>query len=72
MSNQNSIVQTAENLDDPAQATSGCPVCPHPWADHDPIGRRYCTAKIAGGSSSGCVCRTAGQAGTPAHRPSPS
>ncbi|WP_198932282.1 RGCVC family protein [Pseudonocardia sp. Ae331_Ps2] len=34
-----------------------CPVCPHRWEDHDAIDRRFCSAKIAGGSSQGCVCR---------------
>jgi hypothetical protein len=33
-----------------------CAVCPHPWAFHDRIAARYCTATIAGQSGRGCVC----------------
>ncbi|MEU9821242.1 RGCVC family protein [Pseudonocardia alni] len=51
-------------MDDPTPSTAAdhtapdepCPVCPHPWEDHDAIDRRFCSAKIAGGSSQGCVC----------------
>lgn len=44
-------------------APETCPVCPHPQADHDAIFRRFCAARIAGGSGRGCVCRVAGQGG---------
>lgn len=46
----------------PAPNTSddaGCGSCPHPLADHDPIGLRFCRATAAGNSDRGCVCRTA-------------
>lgn len=42
--------------DTPADA---CPACPHPVADHDPIGLRFCRATAAGSVSRGCVCRSA-------------
>ncbi|MBP2365295.1 RGCVC family protein [Pseudonocardia parietis] len=52
---------TATDTDDhtgtPAPKSSDCPVCPHPMADHDAIGTRFCAAKIAGGSADGCACR---------------
>lgn len=41
---------------DDHRADGLCPVCPHRWAAHDAIDRRFCSAKIAGGSSRGCVC----------------
>ncbi|MER7435981.1 MULTISPECIES: RGCVC family protein [Pseudonocardia] len=47
--------QPAPDTDD-TRPDDLCPVCPHPWADHDAIDRRFCSAKIAGGSSQGCVC----------------
>lgn len=37
-----------------------CPVCPHPWDEHDAIGRRFCSAKIAGGHGTGCACSRTG------------
>jgi hypothetical protein len=40
-------------------ATEACPACPHPLADHDPIGLRFCRATTAGSVSRGCVCRSA-------------
>jgi hypothetical protein len=43
-----------------AEASAGtCPVCPHPLADHDPIGLRFCRATAAGAVTRGCVCRPA-------------
>lgn len=37
-----------------------CESCPHPWADHDAIGRRYCSASNASSRPDrGCVCRAA-------------
>jgi hypothetical protein len=46
-----------EPLDSPAQEP-GCPACPHPLADHDPIGARFCRATAASGATDrGCVCR---------------
>jgi hypothetical protein len=36
----------------------GCPACPHPLAEHDPIGARFCRATAASGATDrGCVCR---------------
>jgi hypothetical protein len=40
----------------PAEA-AGCPACPHPMAEHDPIGARFCRATVAGAYRRGCVCR---------------
>nr|WP_132424413.1 RGCVC family protein [Pseudonocardia endophytica] len=40
--------------------SSICPVCPHRRVDHDAISRRFCAARIAGSSGSGCVCRSEG------------
>jgi hypothetical protein len=37
-------------------ATTVCAVCPHPWAAHDQIATRFCTATVAGQFSRGCVC----------------
>ncbi len=34
-----------------------CTVCPHPWAVHDALGRRFCTATRDVGWSRGCICR---------------
>ena len=43
----------------PAPQDEGrCPSCPHPLADHDPIGLRFCRATRSG-DDRGCVCRTA-------------
>lgn len=40
-----------------AEAAPGrCPACPHQWARHDAIGRRYCTASMAASRDNGCVC----------------
>lgn len=38
------------------EVAGGCAVCPHPWAFHDRIAARYCTATVAGAFSRGCVC----------------
>jgi hypothetical protein len=35
----------------------GCEVCPHPLADHDAIGLRFCRATSSGGLDRGCACR---------------
>ncbi|HEY0640370.1 MAG TPA: RGCVC family protein [Pseudonocardiaceae bacterium] len=35
---------------------TACAVCPHPWAEHDRISVRYCTAASATGRGNGCVC----------------
>ena len=40
------------------EVAEGCAVCPHPWAFHDRIAARYCTATVAGKFSRGCVCTT--------------
>ncbi|HEY2193084.1 MAG TPA: RGCVC family protein [Actinomycetospora sp.] len=34
-----------------------CPACPHQWAEHDALGRRFCEATRNGGWSRGCICR---------------
>jgi hypothetical protein len=38
-------------------AQPGCPACPHPMAEHDPIGVRFCAATEARALDRGCVCR---------------
>jgi len=38
-------------------AEGACPACPHPLAEHDPIGARFCRATVAGAFRRGCVCR---------------
>jgi hypothetical protein len=38
------------------QAAPDCAVCPHPWAGHDRIAARYCTATAAGTQDRLCVC----------------
>jgi hypothetical protein len=40
---------------EPEQAT--CTACPHLWAAHDALGRRFCTATRVVGWSRGCICR---------------
>lgn len=35
-----------------------CEVCAHPFTDHDPIARRYCSATLANALSRGCICAT--------------
>lgn len=45
---------TAVNAD--GQVAAKCAVCPHPWADHDRIGARFCTATTTEHHSRGCVC----------------
>ena len=42
-----------------AEDDTRCGSCPHPLADHDPIGLRFCRATRAGDITRGCVCRTA-------------
>lgn len=37
--------------------TPSCAVCPHPWAEHDALGRRFCSATHDVGWSRGCICR---------------
>jgi hypothetical protein len=45
---------------EPASADRAtCAACPHPLAEHDPIGLRFCRATTAGNVERGCVCRTA-------------
>lgn len=36
--------------------TPECAVCPHPWASHDRIAMRFCTATTSEKHSRGCVC----------------
>jgi hypothetical protein len=35
----------------------GCDVCPHPVADHDAIGLRFCLATRNARTDRGCACR---------------
>jgi hypothetical protein len=37
-------------------ASLECAVCPHPWAEHDRIATRFCTATTTENHSRGCVC----------------
>jgi hypothetical protein len=34
-----------------------CHACVHPWADHNAIDVRFCTATVRMGLDRGCVCR---------------
>ena len=40
-----------------AVAPGSCSVCPHPWADHDALGVRYCSATMVSAKTRGCICR---------------
>lgn len=44
------------DLDDRADTTGVCAVCPHPWAEHDALGVRYCTATTVSALPRGCIC----------------
>ena len=55
----NNVMPTIESTDvteTDAAETPQCAVCPHPWADHDRISMRFCTATVSEGHSRGCVC----------------
>jgi hypothetical protein len=41
---------------DVAGEEPACPACPHPLAQHDPIGARFCRATADSAISRGCVC----------------
>ncbi|NYD34948.1 RGCVC family protein [Actinomycetospora corticicola] len=43
---------------DGARATTDptCAMCPHPWSEHDALGRRFCTATQVGVWTRGCIC----------------
>jgi len=45
---------TRRSSDDPR-----CDVCPHPAADHDAIGLRFCRATLAAAIDRGCACHVA-------------
>jgi hypothetical protein len=53
--------ETVDRQDDLVSASTaqeaGCPACPHPLAEHDVIGARFCRATVAGAYDRGCVCR---------------
>lgn len=50
---------TSPHDTDESAAGPDCEKCPHPWSEHDAIGRRYCSASIASARTDrGCVCRT--------------
>jgi len=44
---------------DARAAAPACDACPHPTADHDRIGLRFCSATREGALTRGCACRTA-------------
>jgi len=33
-----------------------CRACPHPWAEHGALDRRFCTATVERSHSRGCIC----------------
>ena len=33
-----------------------CDSCPHPLADHDALGTRFCAASASSNLSRGCIC----------------
>ncbi len=43
----------------PSAAAPGCVACPHPVADHDAIGLRFCRATLDSALARGCICRPA-------------
>jgi hypothetical protein len=45
---------TPQSVNDPA-----CTVCPHPVADHDAVGLRFCRATRDAAHVRGCVCQPA-------------
>jgi hypothetical protein len=51
--------ETTDRQDDSiaTAAAASCPACPHPLAEHDPIGARFCRATVTGAFRRGCVCR---------------
>ncbi|WP_285592526.1 RGCVC family protein [Actinomycetospora sp. NBRC 106378] len=49
---------------EPAERPTGmsdpnCAMCPHPWSQHDALGRRFCTATQVGVWTRGCICTPA-------------
>ncbi|GLY49951.1 RGCVC family protein [Lentzea sp. NBRC 102530] len=44
------------DVDDQPDTTGSCAVCPHPWAEHDALGVRYCTATTVSALPRGCIC----------------
>ena len=57
----NQAVPTIEsNATTSETETPACAACPHPWAAHDRIAMRFCTATTTENHHRGCVC-TAGQ-----------
>ncbi len=40
-----------------AVAPGSCSVCPHPWANHDALGVRFCSATMVSAKARGCICR---------------
>jgi hypothetical protein len=57
---QSSSTRHSDQVTEPEAAPAkepDCPACPHPQAEHDVIGARFCRATIAGAFDRGCVCR---------------
>ncbi|ROP41041.1 RGCVC family protein [Saccharothrix texasensis] len=55
----NQVMPTIESTDaagTTAAENPRCAACPHPWATHDRIAMRFCTATTSGGHHRGCVC----------------
>ena len=50
-------VEGERPLDDVSPVGGACDVCPHPVAEHDALGLRFCRATLAGAFSRGCICR---------------
>jgi hypothetical protein len=49
-------VQTDIRTEPAAVDAAGCPVCPHPMAEHDAIAQRYCRATQDSALDRGCAC----------------
>jgi hypothetical protein len=47
---------TPKTATETAPTSELCASCPHPLADHDALGLRYCTASGVSGLSRGCIC----------------
>ncbi|HWO64995.1 MAG TPA: RGCVC family protein [Umezawaea sp.] len=47
---------TAERHAAETTTAASCGSCPHPLADHDALGVRFCAASTASGLTRGCIC----------------
>ncbi|GAA1847781.1 hypothetical protein GCM10009836_29270 [Pseudonocardia ailaonensis] len=43
-------------VDEGVEAADRCRACPHPWAGHGALDRRFCTATLSLSHRRGCIC----------------